>query len=177
MNALQTLIRKIIPPASPFSTPVELFRAKVGETTYGPVRVHEFKRIPGFTLQTPVAPFGTENWQPAYKAIDLQKYFHYGVENSFSQIDYNKAIREHNTVPLATRVRQWQYNVQRWVSRIKKIILWTTVTAILTVALAYRLGTTDQKASMERIGSSMKESMRKTAVRLIDQTLVRLQPK
>src|SRR5688572_19330780 len=64
---------------------VTMYRVHVGRRIYGPVRVEDFKRIPGFTLQTPIAPVGTEHWKPAYKAINLQHYFNKPVQNAYTR--------------------------------------------------------------------------------------------
>jgi hypothetical protein len=61
-----------------------LYRVQVGRRIYGPVAPSDFKRIPGFTLQTPVAPAGTSFWQPAYRAIDLQDYFYRAEKTSWA---------------------------------------------------------------------------------------------
>ncbi len=64
---------------------VTLYRVHVGRRIYGPIHIHDFKRIPGFTLQAPIAPVGTEDWKPAYQVINLQHYFNKPVQNSYTR--------------------------------------------------------------------------------------------
>jgi hypothetical protein len=51
----------------------KMFRCKIGEQVFGPVPASELRRLPGFTLRALIAPDGSENWAPVYKAIDLSE--------------------------------------------------------------------------------------------------------
>jgi hypothetical protein len=73
---------------------VMVYRVHVGNMIYGPVKPSELRRIPGFTLQTLITPYGVEEWQPAYKIVNLQKYFNYSSENSFTKHRSARTIKE-----------------------------------------------------------------------------------
>jgi hypothetical protein len=50
-------------------------RCKVGERVFPPMEVAELRKVPGFTLQTLVAPESCDEWKPAYLSINLAAYF------------------------------------------------------------------------------------------------------
>lgn len=54
---------------------LKIARCKIGNTILGPMPVAEFRKVRGFTLQTPVAPPDTNSWAPAFQVIDLEDYF------------------------------------------------------------------------------------------------------
>jgi hypothetical protein len=53
----------------------KMFRCKIGDKVHGPMDAKDLRKLPGFTLRSEVAPEDSDNWQPAYKAIDLPDYF------------------------------------------------------------------------------------------------------
>lgn len=101
------------PPRTGFRTDglIEVYRVQVGRQIYSPIEVKDFRRIPGFTLKSPVAPYGTELWRPAYQVINLQRYFNREVMNSFTRAEAMEKIREDAlampVAPQPSAIRQW----------------------------------------------------------------------
>jgi hypothetical protein len=56
---------------------------KLAGKTQGPMPVNALRKLPGFTLQTPVQLQGSDSWSPAFQAIDLKIYFNNPVRDSF----------------------------------------------------------------------------------------------
>jgi hypothetical protein len=54
---------------------MKIVRCKLGDKIHGPMQVSELRRIPGFTLSCLVSAESKDEWEPAFKTIDLTVYF------------------------------------------------------------------------------------------------------
>ncbi len=61
------------------------YRVNMDGQVVGPYPLHNLRRLPGFTLQTPVQLEGTNEWNPAFQVLDLKAYFANPVRTSFEQ--------------------------------------------------------------------------------------------
>ena len=133
--------REIQPNVLPGS--VTQYRVHVGTKIYGPVRHTDFRRIPGFTLKTPVALYGSDQWKPAYQVINLDNYFSYSTNNSFSKFNSANNLKSQifagsaEDSPILAMARTFPRR------RKKRLVLKTLLALMLVVGLS---GTWNLKA-------------------------------
>jgi len=148
---------------------VTMYRVHVGRRIYGPVRIQDFKRIPGFTLQTPIAPIGTESWKPAYQTINLQQYFHSPVQNTYTRQACAQDIKNKlaDELGLNETIEETPIDVPASPSRRPPIALRLVVSILLLVPLI-SAGWMGWKVVH---GGHVEKEARILAIRLIDKAL------
>ncbi len=98
------------------------FYVKLGGREEGPYRTEDLRHLPGFTLQTLVREPSSNEWKPAYLALDLSRYFARPTPlNSFTAANSKNEISQ-----LMSARKALRYSGTRWDLRIIlfSMILW-----------------------------------------------------
>jgi len=149
-----------------------MFRVRIGARIYGPARIEDFKRIPGFTLQSPIAPLGTDEWRPAYQMINLQKYFNYSVDNSYTQQDSATAVKTLMDGPRGV----FSYSPKRRMGITSRLFLAVLLMSLGAGAAGWHLSSPAQKQQIEYQARQLADKARLGAIALINAALLRLEP-
>jgi hypothetical protein len=126
---------------------IDFFHAFLDGQILGPFSTEDLRKLPGFMLQTPVRPVGSEEWSPAFTLINLKSYLDAPLQKP-PMPAFTGLVNEPYYGPTATTTPS---RSPRWIKRFFSIVMLIGLgwMAVQTSRLDWRSELTNRPLAMQ----------------------------